>query len=189
MPTVETAVVYPGACLIEGTNLSEGRGTTRPFETVGAPWLNGENLAQSLSKRNLMGVTFRAIQFEPTFNKYQGQLCRGVFVHVTDRRIFEPVLTYCSVMIEAIRQTGLHDSSHVTSEQFVAAGKETKLPGFAWKQPPYEYEYNKMPIDILFGNSWARPSIEQAFDLPLLRKRMESEHIAFYSTGETCRLY
>lgn len=189
MPTVDTAVVYPGACLIEGTNLSEGRGTTRPFETIGAPWLNGEDLALSLSKRDLQGVSFRPIQFEPTFNKYHGQLCRGVFVHVTNRTVFEPVLTYCSVMIEAIRQTGLHDSSHVTSDRFVATGKETELPGFSWKQPPYEYEYEKMPIDILFGNSWARQSIEQAQDLVLLRKRMEIDCRAINSTKEPCRLY
>ncbi len=181
MPTVDTAVVYPGGCLLEGTNLSEGRGTTRPFEMIGAPWLNGEKLAHALNANELAGVYFRPIQFEPTFNKYHGQICNGVFVHVTDRDVFEPVINYCAVMIETIIQTGLHDSSHVKTERFVAAGKETDLPGFAWKQPPYEYEYEKLPIDILFGNSWARQSIEQGEGLGVIRQRMAAEIAKFVS--------
>lgn len=178
MPTVETAVVYPGGCLIEGTNLSEGRGTTRPFETVGAPWLNAQRLADSLNHAGLPGVYFRPLQFEPTFNKYQGQICNGVFVHVSDRSKFEPVLTYVSLMIECIRQTGLHDSSHVKLDRFKAASAETEIKGFAWKQPPYEYEYTKLPIDILFGNEWMRKEIESLTKLEILRNRMheESDH-------------
>ncbi len=181
MPTVNTAVVYPGGCLIEGTNLSEGRGTTRPFETVGAPWLDGVKLAKSLNEADLQGVTFRPIQFEPTFNKYCGQICNGVFLHITNRDTFEPVVSYCALMIEAIKQTGLHDSSHVSSERFVAAGGETNLAGFAWKQPPYEYEYLKLPIDILFGNSRTRQSIEKGDSPELLRNATKNDLTAFKS--------
>lgn len=189
MPTVDTAVVYPGACLIEGTNLSEGRGTTRPFETIGAPWLDGAKLAKSLAKLDLPGVAFRSIQFEPTFNKYQGQSCSGIFLHVTDRLVFSPVLTFCAIMMETIIQTGLQDSSNIRSDRFIAAGGETELPGFAWKQPPYEYEYEKMPIDILFGNGWMRNSIETGTNIELLRNTLKSGCTPFHSIAESCKLY
>jgi len=189
MPTVDTAVVYPGGCLIEGTNLSEGRGTTKPFEIIGAPWLDGQKLANALNREDLSGVYFRPIQFEPTFNKYHGQICEGVFVHVLDRSRFEPVLSYAAIMIEAIKQTGLHDSSNISTERFVATGEETKLPGFAWKQPPYEYEFNKLPIDILLGSEWGRKYIEQGQNLGSLRKRMENEVLTFHSLGGISKLY
>jgi uncharacterized protein YbbC (DUF1343 family) len=189
MPTVDTAVVYPGGCLIEGTNLSEGRGTTRPFETIGAPWLDGEKLAHSLNYSDLPGVHFRSIQFEPTFNKYSGRICNGVFVHVTNRDLFEPVLAYCSIMIEAIKQTGLHDSSQIKTDRFVAAGAETDLPGFAWKQPPYEYEYRKLPIDILFGNSRERHSIESGVGLKMLQNAAKIDVLPFISKALASKLY
>ena len=189
MPTVETAVVYPGSCLIEGTNLSEGRGTTRPFETIGAPWLDGIKLTMSLARLDLPGVVFRPVQFEPTFNKYQGQLCTGVFLHVTDRQVYLPVLTVCAIMTEVIIQTGLHDSSHIHSDRFIAGGGETELPGFAWKQPPYEYEYEKMPIDILFGNGRMRKAIESGTDLKMWTNTLNTEICPFKSAAESCILY
>lgn len=189
MPTVETAVVYPGGCLIEGTNLSEGRGTTRPFETIGAPWLDAHRFASALNSSGLSGVYFRPIQFEPTFNKYHGQLCNGVFVHVTDRQTFEPVLTYVAMIQESIRQTGLQDSSGPQLDRFRAAGPETELPGFAWKQPPYEYEYEKLPIDILFGSSWPRQAIEALEPLKHFRERMADECLTFRSQIETPLFY
>ncbi|RYG26339.1 DUF1343 domain-containing protein [bacterium] len=155
MPTVETAVVYPGGCLLEATNLSEGRGTTRPFETFGAPFLDGWRMAEALS--DLPGCVLRPLEFMPTFNKYRGQVCSGCFVHVTDRRAFRPVATYLRIIEEAIRQSGLHDASELPiTETFVHEGAETRLPGFAWRQPPYEYEFNKMPFDILIGNGEMR---------------------------------
>ena len=189
MPTVETAVVYPGGCLIEGTNLSEGRGTTRPFETSGAPWLDAHDLAESLNKAGLEGVMFRPIQFEPTFNKYQGKICNGVFVHATDRNVFEPVLTYCAIMVECIKQSGLHHYDGAKLDRFKAASPETELPGFAWKQPPYEYEFEKLPIDILFGNDWTRKTLEQGQKLELLRNRMKNEVLTFHSLVQNCKLY
>jgi uncharacterized protein YbbC (DUF1343 family) len=140
MPTVDTAFVYPGGCLIEGTNLSEGRGTTRPFELVGAPWLDAQALAASLAAERLPGVRFRAAAFTPTFQKHQDALCHGVQLHVTDRARFPAFLTYLLLIHHARRQ----DEKR-----------------FAWRDPPYEYERVKLPIDILAGSDRVRLAIEQ----------------------------
>ena len=139
MPTPETAWVYPGACLVEGTNLSDGRGTTRPFELVGAPWLDPWKLARTLASHKLPGVSFRPVFFTPTFQKHAGRLCGGVQVHVTDRRRFSAWLTYL-LLIEAAR-----------------AQDERR---FLWRDPPYEYEHIKRPIDILCGTDTVRLAIE-----------------------------
>jgi uncharacterized protein YbbC (DUF1343 family) len=139
MPTPDTALVYPGGCLLEGTNLSEGRGTTRPFETVGAPWLDGWALADAMNELGLLGVWFRPIQFQPTFQKHAGAICEGCFVHVTDRFAFRPVQTYAHLLQTAWRLSG-------------------GLMG--WKEPPYEYELEKEPIDILWGSPDLRSAIE-----------------------------
>jgi len=139
MPTVDTAVVYPGGCLIEGTNLSEGRGTTRPFELVGAPWLDGAALARAMDAEDLPGVRFRATAFTPTFQKHAGQTCEGVQVHVADRRKIEAFLTYLLLIHHAWRQDPAR---------------------FAWRDPPYEYEHKKLPIDILCGTDRIRRRIE-----------------------------
>ncbi|CAN5645335.1 DUF1343 domain-containing protein [soil metagenome] len=176
MPTVETAVVYPGGCLLEATNLSEGRGTTRPFETVGAPFLDGWRLADALNNLGLGGVRFRPIQFEPTFNKYAGKFCEGVFVHVTDRFTFEPVLSYIALIRECLRQTGLRDTSELPDDPvFKAASAETSLDGFAWRRPPYEYVHDRSPIDLLAGNAWICPAIESTMSLMEIRDRMRNE--------------
>lgn len=160
MPTVDTAVVYPGGCLLEATNLSEGRGTTRPFETFGAPWLDGPRLAEAL--RDLPGCVLRPLEFMPTFNKYRGEVCSGCFVHVTDRRAFRPVRTYLRIIEETIRGTGLHDASALpVTETFVHEAAETRLPGFAWRQPPYEYEFDRVPFDILIGNGQTRGELSR----------------------------
>jgi uncharacterized protein YbbC (DUF1343 family) len=93
IPSLNSAIVYPGTCLFEGTNVSEGRGTTMPFELIGAPYIDGFKLADELAKANLPGVVFRPAGFTPTFSKYQGQACQGVQVIVMDRDKFEPVRT------------------------------------------------------------------------------------------------
>src|SRR5258705_304576 len=98
MPTPDTARVYPGGCLVEGTNLSEGRGTTRPFEWVGAPFLDGARLERALTRRGLPGARFRAIGFEPAFHKWKGERCGGVQIHVTDPDRFKPVATYLALI-------------------------------------------------------------------------------------------
>jgi uncharacterized protein YbbC (DUF1343 family) len=130
MPTLDTAAVYPGMVLIEGTHLSEGRGTTRPFELVGAPYINSKELAGEMNRLALPGVTFRATYFEPTFHKWCGETCGGVQVHVTDREAFEPYLAGLCLIAEIRRLYG---------------------DRFAWRPPPYEYEYEKLPIEILCG--------------------------------------
>jgi uncharacterized protein YbbC (DUF1343 family) len=139
MPTVDTAYVYPGGCLVEGTNLSEGRGTTRPFELVGAPWIDPWKLGAALDAEKLPGVSFRPTFFTPTFQKHAGRLCGGLQIHVTDRRTFQSYLTYLTLIDHARRQ----DPSR-----------------FAWRDPPYEYEYVKRPIDILCGTDRIRLALE-----------------------------
>lgn len=130
MPTLDTATVYPGMCLLEGTNISEGRGTTRPFEIFGAPFIDAESFCRELKKLKLPGVFFRANYFQPTFNKFAGELCGGTQIHVLDRNVFRPFQTGVEI-IRCIRK--LYPES------------------FAWKQPPYEYEHDKLPIQILLG--------------------------------------
>lgn len=139
MPTVDTTFVYPGGCLVEGTNLSEGRGTTRPFELVGAPWLDGGALADALERERIPGAGFRVAAFTPTFQKHAGRLCHGVQVHVTDRRRFPAFLCYLLLIHHARRQDPAR---------------------FAWREPPYEYERVKLPFDILCGTDRIRLAIE-----------------------------
>lgn len=130
MPTLDTATVYPGMCLLEGTNISEGRGTTRPFEIFGAPFIDAAVLCQELTNLKLPGVYFRENYFQPTFHKFAGQLCSGAQLHVTDRELFRPFMTGVEI-IKSIRK--------IYREQF------------QWKQPPYEYEWKRLPIEILIG--------------------------------------
>lgn len=144
MPTVDTAVVYPGMCLMEGTNVSEGRGTTRPFEIFGAPFIDGWRLSERLNEQGLPGVYFRPYQFLPTFQKHAGQTCQGSFIHVRDRRQFRPFLTGCVI---------LQTLYHLYPDQF------------AWNDPPYEYEDRLLPIDILLGNGELRIEIEEGSNL------------------------
>ena len=130
MPTLDTATVYPGMCLLEGTNISEGRGTTRPFEIFGAPFIDAEKLCGELNALKLPGVFFRENYFQPTFQKFADQLCGGAQIHVLDRNEFRPFLSG----VEIIR--------HI---------RKTYPEQFQWKQPPYEYEWKRLPIEILIG--------------------------------------
>ncbi|HEX4935302.1 MAG TPA: DUF1343 domain-containing protein, partial [Gemmatimonadaceae bacterium] len=140
MPTLDTAIVYPGAVLFEGTQLSEGRGTTRPFELIGAPWIDGERLAEAMNTRGLPGVHFRPVFFEPTFQKHAKKTCGGCQLHVLDRRSFKPYRTAVELIDEFHRQAPSQ---------------------FAWREPPYEYEHEKMPIDILYGSDQLRSAIAE----------------------------
>jgi len=139
MPTLDTAIVYPGTVLFEGTMLSEGRGTTRPFELVGAPWIEAERFAAEMNGLGLPGAYFRPAGFEPTFQKHARQPCGGCQIHVTDRDAFRPVITGVA-LIDTFRR--------------LDTGR------FAWRQPPYEYEHDKMPIDILAGSDTLRQQVE-----------------------------
>ncbi|HEU4475252.1 MAG TPA: DUF1343 domain-containing protein [Methyloceanibacter sp.] len=139
MPTLDTAIVYPGTVLFEGTMLSEGRGTTRPFELIGAPFLDGEELAARMNAVGLEGVYFRSAIFEPTFQKHARSTCGGCQIHVTARQDFAPVMAGVSLLREC----------------YGLAPKQ-----FKWRDPPYEYEHDKMPIDILAGSPALRTQIE-----------------------------
>jgi uncharacterized protein YbbC (DUF1343 family) len=140
MPTVATTRVYPGGCLIEGTNLSEGRGTTQPFELVGAPWLPGRELAGALRAAGIPGAAFRAMSFRPMFQKHAGSTCLGVQVHVTDPVSFRPFATY----LEMIRQ-----ASRLAPQ------------AFDWRREPYEFESERLAIDLLLGLPSLRPELEK----------------------------
>ncbi len=139
MPTLETAVVYPGTVLFEGTNVSEGRGTTRPFELIGAPWVDPESLADKLAAHQLPGVYFRTAVFEPTFQKHTKHPCGGCQIHVLDRNEYLAVESAVAILIEIRAQS---------------------TATFQWRQPPYEYEHEKLPFDILAGSSELRQQIE-----------------------------
>ena len=119
MPSVETAYVYPGGCLVEGTNLSEGRGTTRPFELFGAPFIHSETIVTVLKEFRLPGVVFRPVSFQPTFQKHAGKGCGGVFLHVTDPVRFRPFRTGCAFVAEAARASGCHTRSLPPSSRTV----------------------------------------------------------------------
>ncbi|MEN3337619.1 MAG: hypothetical protein V7647_1295 [Acidobacteriota bacterium] len=168
LPTLDSAIVYPGAVLFEGTRLSEGRGTTRPFELIGAPWIDGERLAESMNARGLPGVHFRPVFFEPTFQKHAKQTCGGCQVHVLDRRSFRPVRTAVELMAEFRRQD----------------------PGrFAWREPPYEYEHDKQPIDILYGSAALRTTLDGGGDVAGLVASWTADEEAFRRTREKYLLY
>lgn len=135
LSTFASSLVYPGQVLLEGTNLSEGRGTTTPFEVVAAPFVEADVLADEMNDLSLPGITFRPVRFRPTFDKWQGEVCGGVFLHVTDADRFRPYATTLW-LLSAIRR---------------------RWPSkFEWLLPPYEYETRKMPIDILSGDDRLR---------------------------------
>jgi uncharacterized protein YbbC (DUF1343 family) len=143
MPRYETTLVYPGQVLLEGTNLSEGRGTTTPFEIVGAPFIDPYRLAARMNSLSLPGVHFRPLKFVPTFDKWQGESCGGIYLHVTDPLTFR---------------------SYQTTVEILHAVKQLYADDFAWLPPPYEYEHIKMPIDILSGSENLRLALEDGND-------------------------
>lgn len=139
LPVPDSAIVYPGQVLWEGTNVSEGRGTTRPFEIFGAPFLDPRAMLDFLGGNALPGVHLRPLAFEPTWNKWQGVLCRGFQLHVTDRTAFRPY-TVSLKLLEAVLRVHPRD--------------------FRWKEPPYEYEFRRLPIDLILGDSKIREHLE-----------------------------
>jgi len=167
IPTLDSAIVYPGAVLFEGTMFSEGRGTTRPFELIGAPWIDGDRYAGAMNARDLPGVTFRPVFFEPTFQKHAKTTCGGCQPHVTDRHAFKPVRTAIEMLEEFRRQ---------------------EPSKFAWRQPPYEYEHDKMPIDILYGSAQLRTAIEDGTAQALIASAVRDEE-RFHVTRQPFLLY
>jgi uncharacterized protein YbbC (DUF1343 family) len=149
MPTLDSATVFPGTVHFEGTQVSEGRGTTRPFELIGAPYIKGEDLARHLSGQGLPGVRFRAAYFLPTFQKHAQKACGGVQLHVTDREEFRPVITGIAIL-KAILELYPED--------------------FSWKEPPYEYEFEKLPFDVIAGTDSLRRQLIEGASLEALHE-------------------
>lgn len=149
MPSFHTALVYPGMCLLEGTNVSEGRGTTQPFRFFGAPWIEPFDLVRALRRQNLPGAAFRPLYFQPTFHKYAKNMCGGAEIRVTARDRFKPTRTGLEIIRTIKRMYPRH---------------------FRWRDPPYEYEKLKMPFDILIGNSWVRKGLSRSTVTKLQKK-------------------
>jgi uncharacterized protein YbbC (DUF1343 family) len=168
MPTLETATVYPGMCLVEGTNLSEGRGTTRPFELAGAPWLDGRALAAQLERWGLPGVAFRPARFLPAFQKHAGSECQGVQLHVTDRLAFRPVLTGVA---------------------FLAAARAQDPARFRWRTEPYEFVADRPAIDLLAGGPGWREAIETGVEPAVIAAAWAADEAAFARLREPSLLY
>jgi uncharacterized protein YbbC (DUF1343 family) len=170
LPTLDAAIVYPGQVLLEGTNLSEGRGTTRPFELFGAPWLEPGRILDRLKEKaiELPGVILRTACFEPTFHKFAGELCRGFQLHVTGRRTFKPYYTTLA-LLSVIREL---------------------YPGqFAWRQPPYEYETERLPIDLLTGDDLIRRGLENGLTVPELETAWQDDLARFMEVRQEFLLY
>ena len=144
IPTLDSATVFPGTVHFEGTQLSEGRGTTRPFELIGAPYINPDDYADRLNSQDITGVYFRACVFQPTFQKHGKVSCGGVQLHVTDRDNFEPV------------STGL---------AMVKTAFDMYPNQFLWKEPPYEYVFDKNPFDVISGTDKIRKAFEKGTEL------------------------
>ncbi len=168
MPTPDTALVYPGMCLGEGTNVSEGRGTCRPFEQFGAPWVDSEALVARLEKEDLPGVAFRPVGFTPTFDKYRGESCNGAFIHVTDRRAFLPLRTGVAIF-RALRELG--------------EGR------FAWREDAYEFVEDVPAFDLLCGTDQVRRGIEEGWPLDRLLEGFQAQTEAFEEQRTPYLLY
>jgi uncharacterized protein YbbC (DUF1343 family) len=168
MPTVETATVFPATVFFEGTQVSEGRGTTRPFEFVGAPYINSQQFAAELNSLKLPGVYFRAAEFQPTFQKHAGKTCGGIQLHVLDRETFEPVRTGMT-MVKAIVEL---------------YGEE-----FKWKNPPYEYVYDKNPFDVISGTDEIRRAIENKTSIEELIASWQNDIQEYVERRESILLY
>ncbi|HEV7377584.1 MAG TPA: DUF1343 domain-containing protein [Pyrinomonadaceae bacterium] len=168
MPTLDSATVFPGAVHVEGTQLSEGRGTTRPFELIGAPYIEAEEYAKALSRLGFEGAYFRSCGFQPTFQKHAGQTCGGVQIHVTNRNAFEPVI----VGVAAVK---------------VAYDLYTEH--FRWKEPPYEYVYDKNPFDVIAGTNKLREAIELGDSIESIEASWASDLEKFKTEREQFLLY
>jgi uncharacterized protein YbbC (DUF1343 family) len=168
MPTLDTAVVFPGPVLFEGPLLSAGRGTTPPFELRGAPWIEAERFSREMNAFGLPGVHFRPAVFEPTFQKHAKSTCGGCQIHVIDRAAFRPVLTGAAL---------IHMFHRLNPE------------AFGWRQPPYEYEREKLPIDILAGSDALRQQIESGVQPSDIADSWRADEAAFRDLRRPFLLY
>jgi uncharacterized protein YbbC (DUF1343 family) len=168
MPTLDTAIVYPGQCLLEGTNLSEGRGTTRPFEMCGCPGIDARKVCRRLADEGWPGAAFRPIGFKPTFHKFAGKACAGVQIHVLDREAFRPVRIGVAVL---------------------AALRDEAGSDFAWRTEAYEFVADRLAIDLLFGSDRERRALEAGQSAKEMVRVWEVEEEAFRKRRERFLLY
>ena len=168
LPTPASAMVYPGQVLLEGTNISEGRGTTQPFELFGAPFINVRDILSAVDATGLSGARLRPVLFEPTSGKWAGMPCHGFQIHVTDPSRFSP---------------------YATTIRLLAAIYKNHRELFAWKTPPYEYEYEKKPIDLITGDPQIRLQIEAGEDVRAMRSRWKSAETGFMEITRPYHLY
>jgi uncharacterized protein YbbC (DUF1343 family) len=168
MPGEETALVYPGMCLLEGTNLSEGRGTTRPFEIFGAPWLDGQRLADDLNAEKLPGVQFRPCSFTPTWDKHRSLRCHGAQIHVHYARGMDSVRTGVAALVHARAQDPAQ---------------------FRWRTEKYEFVEDPPAIDLLTGSAAFRAQVEQGASVAQLCAAWDEERAAFLKAREGALLY
>jgi uncharacterized protein YbbC (DUF1343 family) len=168
LPTLDSAIVYPGAVLIEGTGVSEGRGTTRPFELIGAPYADANEIAEYLNELHLPGVHFRPHSFLPTFQKHAGQICHGVQIHLQSRQEFKPVLTGIAT---------------------IKAFHDIYPTDFQWKEPPYEYELERLPFDVIAGTKMLREQIERQMPLEEIAVNWQMDEAAFARQRQAILLY
>jgi uncharacterized protein YbbC (DUF1343 family) len=168
MPTLDSASVFPGSVHLEGTQMSEGRGTTRPFELIGAPYIDADSYAEALTKLELPGVSFRSCVFMPTFQKHAGKACGGVQIHVLDRAAFKPALTGIAMVKTAF---------------------DMYRDDFKWKDPPYEYEYDRNPFDLIAGTSKVREAIERGDSLASIAESWVAPLADFKELRERFLLY
>lgn len=167
MPTINAALVYPGMCLIEGTNLSEGRGTCTPFEIIGAPYIEDpESFKEKVDSFNFPGVITRACRFKPKFNKHKDQDCGGIFIHITDRNQFKPVRFALSVISSAL-----------------------SYPGFDWRREPYEFETTRLAIDLLLGDGKLKNMLENNTSLDKIFSVFDDEENKFKAIREQYLFY
>lgn len=168
MPTNDTAAVYCGQCLLEGTNLSEARGTTRPFELFGAPYVDARELKAALHRYRLPGVIFREVSFRPKFQKHANVTCAGLQLHVTDRNAYDNLSTSFAILIECNR---LYPND------------------FSWREEAYEFVKDRLAIDLLLGDPILRKGIEDAQDPVELSQSVGSGRQEFDQLRQECLLY
>lgn len=168
LPSPVSAMVYPGQVLWEGTNVSEGRGTTLPFEIFGAPFMNPELLLSTLDKNKLQGIILRPVVFEPTSNKWKGSACKGLQIHVTNPYEFMPYITTLRLLQAVISHHG---------------------DRFQWKRPPYEYEFERQPIDLIIGDQTIRRRIENLDDIDQIEKSWLEDLKTFTEASQRFHLY
>jgi uncharacterized protein YbbC (DUF1343 family) len=168
MPTVDSATVFPGTVHFEGTQVSEGRGTTKPFELIGAPYIDPDNYADALNSIRLKGVYFRSCMFQPTFQKHGGVTCGGAQIHVLDREAFEPVKTGVAMVKMAFDLYRDH---------------------FRWKEPPYEYVFDKNPFDVISGTDKIRKAFENDMELDDIVASWQPQLKEFLELREQYLLY